>query len=148
VHVYTGGNLVSFVRSMSRCRVAISMKLHSSAIWAAVRSVQYPMTYAPKGSSFFGLPWNGLAIHRSPAVPSVRRNEAAAAGVVASAIERLPLPSYGRRMRSIDRYAFQLVGFLVDVWRKITTRFVGHGRAIIAVGEAAESAPASSSDAR
>lgn len=62
VIAYTGDNLVDFVDSMSGCDVAVSMKYHSSVIWASFDVPLVPITYAPKTSALFGHVFRGLEV--------------------------------------------------------------------------------------
>src|SRR5262249_23438665 len=48
IRPYSSAELTDFVTDMARCSVAVSMKLHSNAIWAATRVPIYPILYAPK----------------------------------------------------------------------------------------------------
>ena len=62
VRPYVSSELVDFVQDMASCLVAISMKLHSSAIWSATDTPLYPISYAPKTAAFFGVPFKGLEV--------------------------------------------------------------------------------------
>ncbi|WP_199516381.1 polysaccharide pyruvyl transferase family protein [Nucisporomicrobium flavum] len=78
---YRGAEIVDFIRDMNACSVAISMKLHSSAVWGAADVPMYPIFYAPKTASMFGKPYRGLEvldtklrpIADDPSVPPSRR---------------------------------------------------------------------------
>lgn len=66
VHIYQGGDPLEFARLLLRCSTAISMKLHSSAVWAAAGASVYPIFYAPKTAELFGRPWRGLEVGDKP----------------------------------------------------------------------------------
>ena len=68
VEVYRGANLREFLAAMLDCRVAISMKFHSSILWGYGGATIYPISYAPKTAELLGLDVNnGLQILRHPA---------------------------------------------------------------------------------
>ncbi|MFF5173152.1 polysaccharide pyruvyl transferase family protein [Micromonospora sp. NPDC000089] len=60
---YRGVDLLAFTEAMARCTVAVSMKLHSSAVWAAMGVPIFPISYAPKTAAFFGQPFHGLTVY-------------------------------------------------------------------------------------
>lgn len=60
--VYDGRNLVSFMNRLVECSAGISMKLHSSAVWAAYNVPIYPIVYSPKIAAFFGIQYSGTSI--------------------------------------------------------------------------------------
>ncbi|MFF3855564.1 polysaccharide pyruvyl transferase family protein [Micromonospora sp. NPDC002575] len=68
---YHGADLVAFAEAMARCTVAVSMKLHSSALWAALGVPIYPISYAPKTAAFFGQPYHGLTVYDRILPPAV-----------------------------------------------------------------------------
>lgn len=61
-HVYGGDDLLNFMKRLTECSVGISMKLHSSAVWAAYGIPIYPIVYSPKIAAFFGIPYDGTSI--------------------------------------------------------------------------------------
>ncbi|WP_419763296.1 polysaccharide pyruvyl transferase family protein [Dietzia kunjamensis] len=71
VCVYDPSDLTSFLRDMANCSVALSMKLHASAIWGAFRVPVYPIFYAPKTASLFGRAYTGLEILDEALTPLV-----------------------------------------------------------------------------
>lgn len=86
--VYRGDQILDFMMSMRDVDIAISMKLHSSAIWAAFDVPMYPIYYAPKVASFFGMDFRGLEISdeiRTPAISTMPWPQAS--DVI---VERLP----------------------------------------------------------
>lgn len=66
IEVYDG-DIVNFVEGMVDVVAAVSMKLHSSVIWSHLGVPIYPISYAPKTASLFGIPFLGLEILREPA---------------------------------------------------------------------------------
>ncbi|WP_165521901.1 polysaccharide pyruvyl transferase family protein [Micromonospora zingiberis] len=71
VVAYQGVELLDFAAAMAECSLAISMKLHSSALWAALDVPMYPISYAPKTAAFFGQPFNGLEVFERIVAPVV-----------------------------------------------------------------------------
>jgi polysaccharide pyruvyl transferase WcaK-like protein len=67
---YVGRELADFARDMARCQTAISMKLHSSALWAAAGVPIYPISYAPKTAQFFGRTFEGLEVAEEVVAPA------------------------------------------------------------------------------
>lgn len=72
LYVYEPRSLTGFTELMASCNVAISMKLHASAVWAAVDLPIYPIVYAPKIAAFFGLEYKGPQIHERVVEPLSR----------------------------------------------------------------------------
>jgi len=111
IHVYTGQNLEPLLHEMARCEIAISMKLHASAIWAAQEVPMYPIVYAPKIASFFGLPYEGLSIV-GHVVPPVQEEVDAprSASIVGQMVPQLlskSAPPVGGRFSRGARFKFQ-----------------------------------------
>lgn len=70
VHVYEPATIRDFVARMAGCSVAVGMKLHACAVWAASGTPVYPIVYAPKLAAFFGLPYEGIAVVGEVTSPS------------------------------------------------------------------------------
>lgn len=62
IRVYNPREIVEFVRAMGECSSAVSMKLHSSAIWAHMAIDVFPIIYAPKTAALFGQSYDGLTV--------------------------------------------------------------------------------------
>lgn len=60
--LYSGERVAAFARDMAKCDWAISMKLHSNAVWSAAGTKIYPISYAPKTAAMFGVPYEGLEV--------------------------------------------------------------------------------------
>lgn len=120
VKVYSGDDPLDFASSMIGCAEAISMKLHSSAIWGSSRIPIHPVVYAPKVASLFGVPWRGLEIFDDPIEPDFPDEPAARTRdriieIVGSFAPEEP----SRRVGTFERFAFQIQGFGVDIARKV-----------------------------
>ncbi len=121
VRTYQGGDPVAFVQRMLGCSEALSMKLHSSAIWASTRIPQHPIVYAPKVASFFGVPWQGLEILDEVFLPDLPTNPSPRSRDVVIRISRgFSHGSPRRRIRGVSRATLQTATLVVDVWRKAT----------------------------
>lgn len=66
LHIYRPMDVVGFIDRMWDCAAAVSMKLHSSALWAHGGVPVFPIIYAPKTAALFGLEYRGLEILSSP----------------------------------------------------------------------------------
>ncbi|KRF21048.1 hypothetical protein ASG90_01135 [Nocardioides sp. Soil797] len=66
---YDPAKIPDFLGAMSRCTIAVSMKLHSSALWGYMGTQIHPILYAPKTASLFHVPWRGLEILNEPHHP-------------------------------------------------------------------------------
>ncbi len=86
VCVYDSTNLVSFTAALAGVDAAVSMKLHSSAVWGAVNVPMYPIVYAPKMAAFFGLPYKGLEFMASREEPAEPPSVPSAHAVVAASV--------------------------------------------------------------
>lgn len=111
-HVYIPRRIAEFLGGMSQMSVAISMKLHSSAIWDAYGVPMYPVVYAPKVASFFGCEWQGLSVLDRLVEPA--RPDPSTPSAAAVIVDRLgPLVDGGRTRRSglhwPERVQFQLL---------------------------------------
>lgn len=62
ISTYRAENPLEYTRAMTSCRAALSMKFHSSIIWAKAGVKISPIVYAPKVASLFGLPYRGLEV--------------------------------------------------------------------------------------
>lgn len=120
VHVYQGGDPIGFVERMRGCAEAISMKLHSSAIWASTGIPMFPVVYAPKVAAFFDLPWRGLEIIDRPIVadfpkhPIPRSRE-----MVVDIVNDFAARGTSRRVGRGERVVFQVTAFVIDLVRKL-----------------------------
>lgn len=111
-NVYEPSGITDFLGGMSEMSVAISMKLHSSAIWDAFGVPMYPIVYAPKVASFFGVEWQGLSMLDRPVEPS--RPDPSTPSAAAVVAERLGALADGDRVRRSglhrsERVRFQLL---------------------------------------
>lgn len=64
LEVYRSSALLEYCAHLSEMDVAISMKLHASALWSAWNLPIYPVIYAPKIASLFGRSFHGPEIVR------------------------------------------------------------------------------------
>lgn len=127
--VYTPSSITEFLGGMSEMAVAISMKLHSSAIWDAYGVPMYPIIYAPKVASFFGLEWHDLSVLDRLVEPS--RPDPSTASAAAVLAERLGALAGGDRVRRSglnrsERVRFQLLRTL----NSLSIRLPGHRRGV------------------
>lgn len=60
--VYSPSALPDVIAKMSRCTVAIGMKLHACAVWGFLGVDTYPIFYAPKVAALFGRNFSGLEL--------------------------------------------------------------------------------------
>jgi hypothetical protein len=103
---------------MQSVSIAVSMKLHSSAVWRASEVQMYPIYYAPKISSFFGKKFDGLEISRDVVAP-VREESAnpRAAATVATGLATLLMRSESTGARfDTTRYVFQVQVIVNALW--------------------------------
>ena len=70
--VYKPQDLRRFLRSMSHCSAAISMKLHAGAVWEHFNIPIFPILYAPKTAAMYGRDYRGLEVLQDP-TPHDRR---------------------------------------------------------------------------
>lgn len=96
ISVYDPRDPAAFLRDMASCTVALSMKLHASAIWGAFGVPIYPIIYAPKTASLFGRPYTGLEIVDEALTPLLFDDSVPYAGEALLA----SLPSIGCRRDS------------------------------------------------
>lgn len=121
---YEGRHLVEFVGRMMTVKAAVSMKLHSSAIWSSASIPLHPIFYAPKISAFFGVPYRGLEISEevmlpAPEDPRVPRSAAALVEGVRSVFSEA---AAGNRFGVMQRLRFQSLRVARAVRRRISAR--------------------------
>lgn len=118
IQVYEGHNLRSFIESMMTCEVAISMKLHSSAVWATRGIAIYPIVYAPKIAAFFDLEYRGLEIVGVPTRPSDNPIGAPrSASIIETILPKLinDNPSVRSGFSAWQRYYFQVRSLVIRI---------------------------------
>lgn len=71
IHMYCGLEIKEFIGRMTACSEAVSMKLHSSAVWGALGVPMYPVIYAPKMAAYFGLDYSGLVMENNIVEPEL-----------------------------------------------------------------------------
>ncbi|MBB4735675.1 polysaccharide pyruvyl transferase WcaK-like protein [Micrococcus cohnii] len=86
VTTYSSANLLEFVEAMRDVDVAVSMKLHASAIWSNLGVPIYPIIYAPKIAAFFGRQYRGLELVDQICRPAPQTVGVPAAVTVAEAL--------------------------------------------------------------
>ncbi|WKU05080.1 polysaccharide pyruvyl transferase family protein [Micromonospora sp. HUAS LYJ1] len=119
---YRGQDILAFLRGMVGCTAAVSMKLHSNAVWAALGIPLHPISYAPKTAAFFGRPYRGLEVidevvspvGDDPAVPR-------AAEVVADWLRGGPPVEGDRRaaLRLSHRLRLQAASTAINIGRRV-----------------------------
>lgn len=125
VHAYCGNELNQFMEKMARVDLAISMKLHSSAIWAEMAIPMYPIIYAPKVASLFDRDYNGFElVDEIVEIPSPSENVPRAQQTVVEGLhELLAKPdSGGTRMKISSRTYFQVSNIIGGIERRIRLR--------------------------
>lgn len=130
--VYRGGDPLPFLMEMARCSTAISMKLHSSSVWAFTGATQYPIIYAPKVARFFGRDYRGLEIVGTPAPPhGIPDDIPGAATVLEHWLRQSPFPESSTALAfSLSELAvYGLVSGAYEVWRKSQRLLLTSGRA-------------------
>lgn len=121
---YLPGRMREFVKDMSTCQVAIGMKLHACAIWAAWGVPVYPIVYAPKVASFYGVPYTGLAVFDKFLTPSEKWTSdaiSASDAIAQNLRQMMEARDGGRALRftSGERWRFRISAAAVDTSRKI-----------------------------
>ena len=120
---YLGADLLAFAGAMAECSVAISMKLHSSALWAAMNVPMYPISYAPKTAAFFGQAFDGLKVYDQILEPAVDEDSVPRATDVVSAWLRRALCGQVPVTRAVltggDKLRLQASRTAVNVYRKL-----------------------------
>ena len=127
MHLYEPNDVLDFVTSMARCDAAISMKLHSSAIWAAASVPIYPISYAPKTAAFFDVPYTGLEVFSTTREPRPEGGVPRAQYVLKAWLARAEvgeLVSSARSMPTLaQRLQYQTQAFATNVWRRLISGF-------------------------
>ncbi|MFI7022108.1 polysaccharide pyruvyl transferase family protein [Micromonospora sp. NPDC049900] len=120
---YEGVDLLDFAAAMAECTVAVSMKLHSSALWAALDVPILPISYAPKTAAFFDQPFDGLRIYDRVLPPAVDDDVVPrAAEVVGPWLRRAlagQVPVTRAMLSAGDRLRFQTSGTAVNIYRRL-----------------------------
>ncbi|WP_433532404.1 polysaccharide pyruvyl transferase family protein [Micromonospora sp. CA-263727] len=120
---YLGTDLLDFAAAMAECSVAVSMKLHSSALWAALDVPIFPICYAPKTAAFFGQPFAGLRIHDRVLPPAVDDERVPRAADVVGPWLRQALAGQVPVTRALlsngDKLRFQTSGTAVNIYRRL-----------------------------
>ncbi|MGW0503979.1 polysaccharide pyruvyl transferase family protein [Micromonospora sp. NPDC003241] len=120
---YQGVDLLDFAAAMAECTVAVSMKLHSSALWAALDVPILPISYAPKTAAFFDQPFDGLRIYDRVLPPAVDADVVPrAAEVVGPWLRRAlagQVPVTRAMLSAGDRLRFQTSGTAVNIYRRL-----------------------------
>lgn len=122
MHVYSSDELLGFTELMADCALAISMKLHSSAVWGSLGIPIYPIIYAPKVAAFFGLEYRGTEVLDRVVRPS-KQSEA---WPRASAVIKSELPSLvsqPQRERSLLSYVFRTRHQISSFRRNLVKKF-------------------------
>lgn len=60
VRAYQAKEIMDFLSHMATVELAVSMKLHSGAIWGSLGAPTYPIFYAPKVAALFGAEYRGF----------------------------------------------------------------------------------------
>jgi hypothetical protein len=111
---------------MASCDAGVSMKLHSSAVWAASHTLLYPIFYAPKTAAFFGVPYRGLELFERvlrPAEdgPSVPRAQDVVSSWLTRVIE-VGQVSHRRTLTRRGRFGMQLLSTAASARLAMTSR--------------------------
>ncbi|MGP5561493.1 polysaccharide pyruvyl transferase family protein [Corynebacterium casei] len=130
--VYQADELDEFISRMSSVDVAISMKLHSSAIWAMQDIPMYPIFYAPKVAALFGQEYKGFQIVDSKLiVPSESNGTPSAKSTILDELSnqiRSP-ESLGARFSALDRLRYQLIRLAISMKARIFNLVTNRKRA-------------------
>ncbi len=136
VCVYQPQELMEFLQEMAEVDIAISMKLHSSAIWATLGVPMYPVVYAPKIAALFGLEYRGFQIVDAVVpVPEVKVGVPRASETVGAGLRTLAnsLGGDGGRLGFFQRNCYPTKSLIKAVARKAgallstTSLSRGHG---------------------
>ena len=126
VELYDPHDLVNFVGSMSECDAAISMKLHSSAVWSAASVPVFPILYAPKTAAFFGVPYAGLEVFSEATIAAPEDSAPRAQDVLASWLiqQRMCQHSVSTRasLTRVQRVRCQFRSLVSNVGTRLTSR--------------------------
>ena len=123
MHTYHPDSLFEFLSAMRDVDVAISMKLHSCAVWSAYGVPMLPIYYAPKVASFFGREFRGLEISTVVVSPlGADEKIHSARDVVTSRLNEVRLgsaPALNRPFGASERIRFQLSRTYRSVARRL-----------------------------
>lgn len=124
IRAYDPGRILEFLSAMRDVDVAISMKLHSCALWGACGVPIYPIYYAPKIASFFGRDFVGLQISGEIVGPA-DSNEAvpSASEVIATRLSRVRWEStrvMDKGFSASERARFQFTRTCRSVARRLS----------------------------
>ncbi|REE03774.1 polysaccharide pyruvyl transferase WcaK-like protein [Citricoccus muralis] len=122
IHIYTSDNIVDFTQEICSTRIAISMKLHSSAVWGYLGVPMYPIVYAPKISSYFGVPYTGLSVFKETVDPAPHSDYPRSEDALTQALNTLgsiSAPVQRTTFTPASRLRFQLKGLVIDGTNKI-----------------------------
>ncbi|MEU6022891.1 polysaccharide pyruvyl transferase family protein [Micromonospora sp. NBC_01739] len=124
---YLGADVLDFAEAMAGCSVAVSMKLHSSALWAALGVPIFPISYAPKTAAFFGQPFAGLKTYDQVVAPAVEPNSVPRAADVVLPWLRQALSGQFAVTRAVltnsDKLRLQTSRTAVNVYRRLGRSF-------------------------
>lgn len=126
VVAYRASEFTTFIEDMLDVDVAISMKLHSSAIWATRNVPMYPIFYAPKVAALFGQRYLGFEVFDSVmSVPAATEEVPSASSTIASSLPALLAQrgSQGSRFGSFDRLRFQIIHLVRALRRRTIAQF-------------------------
>lgn len=130
--VYQADELHEFISRMSSVDVAISMKLHSSAIWATQDIPMYPIFYAPKVAALFGQEYKGFQIVDSKLIVPSEWDEtpSAKSTILDELSNQLKNPeSIGARFSALDRLTYQLIRLAITMKARILNLVTNRNRA-------------------
>lgn len=111
VRAYEARVLIDFMEDLASVDLAISMKLHSSAIWGAFAVPMYPIYYAPKVAAFFGVEYRGFeVVDEIVPVPVMTKNAPRAQETIVANLQELAEKrgAEGSRFSLADRYRYQV----------------------------------------
>lgn len=122
VHTYRPAQLTGFLERMSGCTVAVGMKLHACAVWAAAGVPVHPVVYAPKVAAFYGLPYRGTQIVGDVVAPAPAWHSGAprAADVVRDVVPRaVPARGAADRFSMPERLRYRSASAMVAVRARV-----------------------------
>ncbi|MEV6692352.1 polysaccharide pyruvyl transferase family protein [Micromonospora sp. NPDC051196] len=126
---YRGVDLLEFATAMAECSIAVSMKLHSSALWAALDVPMFPISYAPKTAAFFGQAYEGLKVYERVLAPAVDEDWVPRAADVVAPWLRRALSGQVRVTRAVltngDKLRLQTSRTAVNVYRRLGRSLTG-----------------------
>lgn len=125
IRAYIAGELNEFLEDMSTIDIAISMKLHSSAIWGTLAVPMYPIFYAPKVAALFGKKFRGFEmvdemlqiVDQAPHIPRSHQ-------VVADGIRNLRSKHKveGSRFSLLAKYRYQSAHLMSAITSRVKTK--------------------------